>query len=334
MKPTSLRALAKEITQTHGTSKDRLPLLKLGRFGDVRTEGGSLRHDENLWCVSGIEGDYDAGHVSPDDAASRLRKAGVAALIYTTPNHSPGAPRWRVLAPLSKEHSPAERDDLCARLNGALGGILAPESFTRSQSFYVGQVAGAAPIRTILVDGQPLDKLPRIRGVWPAHRSRKPQRETMASLVGEIPADDAEPFTDADLMTDADWSRIKSALGAIEDASERQTWLEIGQALHAASDGVERGFNLWCEWSQRCPEKFDERDQRRTWRSGITIATLFRHALDAGWQESADEVDHGGICRQLRQKHNRRCSFPLLDGPAPQRPNANGLCEASFRAGL
>lgn len=295
VKPTSLRALAKEITATHGASKRSLPLLKLARFGNSRTDSASLRHDANLLSVTGIEGDYDAGQVSPEDAADRLRKAGLAALIYTTPSHSPAAPRWRVLAPLAAEVSPAERDDLCARLNGALGGVLAAESFTRSQTYYMGQVAGAAPVQTILVDGQPIDKLLRIRGVWPPHSTRKPKRETMASLLGEIPADgDAEPFTDADLLGDADWSRIRSALAAIEDASERQTWLEIGQALHAASDGAERGFNLWCEWSQRCPEKFDERDQRRTWRSfkrgGIGIATLFMHAHNAGWQESADET--------------------------------------------
>lgn len=96
------------------------------------------------------------------------------------------------------------------------------------------------------------------------------------------------------MISEADWSRIKSALSAIEDASERPTWLEIGQALHAASDGAERGFRLWCKWSQRCPEKFNERDQRRTWRSfrrgGIGIATLFMHAHNAGWQETAGET--------------------------------------------
>lgn len=289
VKPTSLRALAKEITATHGASKGSLPLLKLARFGNSRTDSASLRHDANLLSVTGIEGDYDAGQVSPEDAADLLRKAGVAALIYTTPSNSPAAPRWRVLAPLASEVSPAERDDLCARLNGALGGILEAESFTRSQAYYMGQVTGADPLQTILVDGQPIDKLPRIRGVWPPHSTRKPKRE--------IPADgDAEPFTDADLMTDADWSRIRSALAAIEDASERDTWREIGMALHSASGGDEQGFNLWCEWSRQCPEKFNERDQRRTWRSfkrsGISIASLFRHARDAGWQESADDLDH------------------------------------------
>lgn len=83
VKATSLRALAKEIAATQGASKDRLPLLKLGRFGDARTDGGSLRHDANLQAVAGVEGDYDAGQVSPDDAADRLRKAGIAALVLS-----------------------------------------------------------------------------------------------------------------------------------------------------------------------------------------------------------------------------------------------------------
>ena len=38
-----------------------------------------------------MEGDYDAGAVSPQDAAARLRQSGIAALIYTTPSHTADA---------------------------------------------------------------------------------------------------------------------------------------------------------------------------------------------------------------------------------------------------
>jgi len=38
-----------------------------------------------------VEGDYDAGAVSPQDAAARLRQSGIAALIYTTPSHTADA---------------------------------------------------------------------------------------------------------------------------------------------------------------------------------------------------------------------------------------------------
>lgn len=53
---------------------------------------------------------------------------------------------------------PGERAHLLARLNGALGGILAPESFTLSQSYYIGKVRGAS-YQTQRVNGRCLDQI-------------------------------------------------------------------------------------------------------------------------------------------------------------------------------
>jgi hypothetical protein len=119
----SLRDLAQLIGRTRGAAKSDLPLLKLATFGNDRTPKGSLRHDGNLQAISGIEGDYDAGQIAPEVAAERLRAAGLAALVYTTPSHTPAAPRWRVLCPLSVTADPADREGHCARVNGALGGV-------------------------------------------------------------------------------------------------------------------------------------------------------------------------------------------------------------------
>ena len=151
----SLRQLQDRLNSTTARDKAALPLVKLATFGDARTDKGSLRHDANLLRVSGVEGDYDTGAVSPQDAAERLRQAGIAAQIYTTPSHTAEVPRWRVLAPLARPVAPAEREALCARLNGALGGILAAESFTPSQSYYFGGLAERPP-ESFLVEGQPL----------------------------------------------------------------------------------------------------------------------------------------------------------------------------------
>lgn len=123
-------------------NKQACPLLKLGAFGNQISAKGSLRHDANVLYVSGVEGDHDAGLIQPQDAAAMLQHAGIAAIIYTTPSHTPTAPRWRVLAPLSQNYQPAARWELAARLNHVFGGTLAPESFTLSQSYYFGRVAG------------------------------------------------------------------------------------------------------------------------------------------------------------------------------------------------
>jgi len=275
----SLRQIAQLIGQTHGAAKSDLPLLKLGTFGTDRTPKGSLRHDGNLQAISGIEGDYDAGQIAPEVAAERLRAAGLAALIYTTPSHTPAAPRWRVLCPLSVAADPADREGHCARVNGALGGILSPESFTRSQTYYFGAVDGQAPPEVHLVEGRSIDKATELPAMG------RPQIE--------LPADDLEPLYASDIWDPApDWARIKSALRSIKEASDRTTWLEIGQALHhgGRADPAE-AYRLWCVWSKRCPEKYDEASQRRTWasfssdRKGavLGIGTLFHHAKLAGW---------------------------------------------------
>lgn len=165
---TTLPALIQQIAAPQEyPSKQAMPLFKLARFGDRPTARGSLRHDGNIVAVSGIEGDYDGGKVSVAVAAGLLGLHGIEAAIYTTPSHTPQAPRWRVVCPLSCEHLPASRRDLVARLNGALGGILAPESFTLSQAYYFGKVAGVV-YEWRHVAGQYVDMLPELPAVYPA----------------------------------------------------------------------------------------------------------------------------------------------------------------------
>ena len=122
--------------------KDNSPLLKLATFGDIRTEKDCLRHDGNVLEVTGVEGDHDSGEVSLEKAVSLLERWNLKAAVLPSWSHTPEEPRWRVYAPLSRPVKPEERRRYVAALNGILGGILAPESFTLSQSFYVGPRPG------------------------------------------------------------------------------------------------------------------------------------------------------------------------------------------------
>lgn len=140
------------------SSKGSCPLLKLATFGEVRSAKGGLRTDKNLLSISGIEGDYDGEAVSPAEAAARLTAVSADACIYTTASHTPEKPRWRVVAPLSHPHEPHEHEGLVALLNGALGGILADESFTLSQSYFIGKITGVK-YETHRTRGLPLDHL-------------------------------------------------------------------------------------------------------------------------------------------------------------------------------
>jgi hypothetical protein len=100
----TLDELASLIRNTKAGGKQQLPVLKLARFGSLRSSAGSLRHDANVVAVSGVEGDYDAGSMPFQEAVARLEAAGVAFLAYTTPSHTPAKPRWRVLCPFAKNY--------------------------------------------------------------------------------------------------------------------------------------------------------------------------------------------------------------------------------------
>lgn len=105
--------------------------------------------------MTGVEGDYDAGEITPEAARDAFTKAGVLALIFTTPSHAkPGkGNRFRVVSPYSRPVRPDERLQMAARMNGVLRGALADESFRLSQGFYFGSVEGQPPARTFLVEG-------------------------------------------------------------------------------------------------------------------------------------------------------------------------------------
>jgi hypothetical protein len=160
----TLPELAERIKATRAPDKAGLPLLKLGRFGNARSRNGSLRHDRNLIAVSGIEADYDGEVVTIEEAVETLQKALVEAIVYTSPSNlvDGHGPRWRILAPLSREYPPEERGRFLARLGGLFRNgsatILAAESWTKSLSFFGGQ-AGDNPIEVIITEGQPIDLL-------------------------------------------------------------------------------------------------------------------------------------------------------------------------------
>jgi len=123
-------------------SKHDAPLIKLASFGAALSLKGSIRHDANVTAIYGVEGDHDAETMSPEEAVNRLAAAGVASIVYTSASNAPGRPRWRALVPTSQPYSPSVHRELVGRLNAILGGSLSSESFTLSQSYYFGRVAG------------------------------------------------------------------------------------------------------------------------------------------------------------------------------------------------
>ncbi|MGI4951927.1 MAG: DUF3987 domain-containing protein [Janthinobacterium lividum] len=198
----TLDSLADCIRTTTAAEKGRLPWLKLARFGDQRTKKGSLRHDANMQAVSGIEADYDGERMPMSEAVERLTKAGVHSMVYTSPFHTAGAPRWRVLCPLADEVAPDRRDAMMGRLNGLFGGVFAAESWTRSQGYYFGAVANNLAHTVEVTDGARLDTLDELDRIWAgkpntsapettAFGPRKAERLDVAKMLERIVSGDA-----------------------------------------------------------------------------------------------------------------------------------------------
>jgi hypothetical protein len=162
----SLPALAELIRNTTAPEKARLPWLKLARFGNARTEKGSLRHDRNVIACSGIEADYDGEELSFAEAVEILEKARIEAIVYTSPSHTVECPRWRVICPFSTEQPPTRREQMLGRLNGLFRGVFACESWTLSQAYYFGAVNGSPAHRVEIIDGMPIDLCHELDGIW------------------------------------------------------------------------------------------------------------------------------------------------------------------------
>ena len=166
-------------------TKQDCPLIKLASVGDKRSAKGSLRFDANITSVSGVECDYDLGALDPATAALLLSYAGIQSIIYTSASHTPAVPRWRVLAPFSHDLPPSARRDAAARINAALGGVLAGESFTLSQSFFIGRVQGAE-YECYTSDGACIDTLVNLPMQYPAHA-------TKSVIVSDVPVKEYAP---------------------------------------------------------------------------------------------------------------------------------------------
>src|SRR5215469_5255759 len=279
----TLNALAERIRITTAPQKDLLPWLKFARFGSLPSKGGSLRWNGNVLALSGVVGDYDGKRMSPEEAGERLDKAGITAIIYTTPSHSDEAPRWRVGCPFASELAPDRHYQMVSRLNGVLGGVLATESWTLSQSYYYGSVKANAAHRAIVVEGITTldrcddldeDAIGKPNG---GNQKKEPGGTPEAPIADIVAAFEVipNPLPEWDLRGGT-WNE----------------WNVIGMAAWRASGGSEKGFEAFDRWSRKSP-KYDLQETRFRWDhyetsppSQVGFGTLAHFARQAqpGWE--------------------------------------------------
>ena len=289
----SLRDLAAIVNDYIAPSKSALPLIKLATFGEKITPAGCYRSNANMIAIDGVEGDYDGELVSLEDAADRLRTANIAGVIFESPSSTAAAPRWRVLCPLTVTAVAHARNALCARLNGALGGILAPESFRPSQSYYFGMIERSAPRRVVITEGRALDAANDLDAIAIYERAEKTETAAGKRSNADVPP---RVFAPGEL------ERLLSYV-SLDYLDDQWRWIQLGMALHHQFKGSEEGLELWLEHSKRStgfdraaicsmPKRWSGWSRGREG-SLTTISTIEMWAREAGYEPEThpDEFD-------------------------------------------
>lgn len=242
----SMRDFSDRIIGARAAKKLALPWFKMAIFGKVATKKGSLRHDANLLALTGVELDYDGEAISFEAAEKMLWDSKLIGLIYTTPSHTPAAPRWRLLLSTSAPVEPAWHATLVMRACKVFGNIFAPESKTLSQGYLYGAVGNGAAPSVTFVDAA---------GVFVDQRDD----------LGWAQAVEAESNEELEASIDdvAVWMQWIPN-GKVDDPLEWVDWNNIGMALFAATGGSDEGSALWNEWSKRS-SKYDARETRKRW---------------------------------------------------------------------
>lgn len=265
---------------------DSLPLLKFSVLpGNSRAAGA--RHDN----MTAIVGDYDGGEVSFDEAVASISRAGIAAVVYTTRRHTPEAPRWRVVAQVASPIDSADYIEHVDALNGALGGVLATESWEASRCYFYGRVRGVEYLAQS-VKGVPLDSMMYALSWDPIS---KPARVGKATVKGT----QALPVVDGDLdraitlarVNDDTVADLGSALEVftVEDADDYNIWVnQMGHALKSlAQAGREaEALAMWHAFSSKSV-RYDHDEAQNKWDGiepdRITYASIFTLATARGW---------------------------------------------------
>jgi hypothetical protein len=308
-----------KILAANADAKTKLFWLKGAYFGDTISKHGSYRTNLNVIHLTAVVVEHDAGTVSFDQAVAILTKAGVRALIYTSPSHETGNQRWRVILPLSCNAPKTRHDILVATVNGLFGGALSSESFVLSQSYYFGSVNHNPEHRCEIIDGGFLDldnRLyagsifsdgSRVGDDSPMQRVRNAHNEDgrVSRLRNDLPEDPAKvAFALSQISSDIPYYPKDGFAG----------WMTIGAAVASEVDHDE-GFKIFDTWS-KTSARYDAAKIVERWdafceMSFIGIGTLYHFADRANPNWRKEWKAQGGNSQE--QAHAKAQQQPDAD---------------------
>ncbi|ANQ84835.1 hypothetical protein dqs_1797 [Azoarcus olearius] len=275
-------------------SKVCMPLVKLSKLPNNSRVMGTV--PENMTAVVG---DYDGGLVTVDEAVARLASAGISAAVYTTASHRHDEPRWRVVAQLGSPVTPDEYVEYLDLVNGALGGILASESWETTRSYFYGKVKGVE-YRFESVPGVPIDIQAACGVDWePIGKPGETVKTATTERAAQAQDDDRdfERTITISKANDRTLHDLEYALEAIKDrAVARGPWNEtfLAMVCFKGTEYEDRARALIEGWSQThgvnwCVKEPDDTKWDRESARDITYTSIFK------WADEQDELQ--GVLR-------------------------------------
>ncbi len=258
------------------TSKEPPTVTKEQRndfFSMVAYKPDTTRAKRNVESLSAIVLDFDNtkdGQLKLPEFIEQLKQLDLIYLYYTTWSHTEARHRWRLILPFAKAIEPNFWPEAHARTINLLGNpigldVTASKDIAKMWIMPCKAEGGAYEVGYEMA-GKFLDP----------HKLLQTAKTTLPVVI--IPSE-YQSTTPEDIC---------EALNSIDANCDYDTWLGMGMALH--DELGEAGFQIWNSWSSKSSEKYKGREAlNEKWKSfksggGVTIATLFMHAMNAGWQ--------------------------------------------------
>lgn len=153
--------------------------------------------------------------------------------------------------------------------------------------------------------------LPRILSIVPYGRSTKEiKRGTISPLKEKLKKERKSSTTYRTMSVEEAITIARRLLPMLSDfrADEYNEWMTIGWCLYNITDGHPDGLDLWCEFSSRAEEKYDENNCIYQWermtKKDLTIGTLKHYA----------SIDNPVEYKKYKQEQGDKYIMASLDG--------------------
>lgn len=273
-----------------GLSRDRLKVR--GRYLLAGFINGQHRDVASVVSVGLLIVDQDEGDLS--EAEIRQKVGRHCAVFFETANSTPSARRWRIIFLLVTPLGPDDYREAVKAFALSWGAAL--------------DACSSRPAQPQLLPFEFDDYSPQ---VFVHEGERLALHEYLAGGGSVLPGkalvadDDRAAQALANYRAPVDGiprDRIEQALATL-DSSERTQWVRVGMMLkHQYQNDDEEGFEIFDEWSQLSPEKYDPAQARREWgtfkanpigRPPVTLTTIFPEARK--WAVTIQAVDERAV---------------------------------------